>query len=125
MLRAVLGVIVGYAIWSILWITGNGLVFKEVAEVVRRGEPYMKTGPYVGVLVLSVLCSLAAGAVCAVIAGKKATSAAIVTGVLLLLTGIGVQASVWTLMPVWYHLTFLVLLVPVTLVGARLARQKA
>lgn len=51
-------------------------------------------------------------------------SAAIVTSVLLLLTGIGVQASVWTQMPVWYHLSFLVLVAPVTLAGARLARRK-
>ncbi len=125
MLRAVFGVIAGYAIWSIMWIAASALIFKEAAEVVGRGEPYMKSGPYVGLLATSIACSLAAGAVCAAIARTKATPAAIVTGVLLLLTGIGVQAGVWTAMPVWYHLSFLVLLVPVTLAGARLVPQKA
>lgn len=125
MLRAALGVIAGYATWSIIWIAANALLFKEAAEVVGRGEPYMRTSPYIGVLVVSLVCSLAGGAVCAVIAGKKATPAAVVTGVLLLLTGIGVQAGVWTLMPVWYHLSFLALLIPVTLAGARLAARKA
>ena len=38
----------------------------------------------------------------------------------MLVTGIAVQAGVWALMPVWYHLVFLALLVPVCLVGARL-----
>ena len=43
-----------------------------------------------------------------------------VLAVLLVATGVGVQASVWTLMPVWYHLAFLGLLVPGCLLGARL-----
>jgi len=37
-----------------------------------------------------------------------------VVAVLLLATGIGVQTSVWTLMPVWYHLALLGLLQPIT-----------
>jgi len=43
-----------------------------------------------------------------------------VLAVLLLATGVGVQASVWILMPVWYHLGFLGLLVPGCLLRARL-----
>ena len=39
--------------------------------------------------------------------------------VLLLITGIFVQMSIWALMPAWYHLTFLALLIPVTLVGGK------
>jgi hypothetical protein len=38
---------------------------------------------------------------------------------LLLLTGIFVQASVWTLMPIWYHVPFLALLVPIAVIGGR------
>ncbi len=34
--------------------------------------------------------------------------------------GMSVQAAVWNLMPVWYHLVFLGLLVPGCLLGARL-----
>jgi hypothetical protein len=43
-----------------------------------------------------------------------------VMGTLLLATGIAVQASVWNLMPVWYHVPFLVLVVPACILGARL-----
>ena len=43
----------------------------------------------------------------------------------LLLTGIGVQASVWSLMPTWYHVTFLALVVPMTLLGSRLASARS
>ena len=43
-----------------------------------------------------------------------------VLAVLLLATGVGVQAAAWNLMPVWYHLVILGLLVPGCLLGARL-----
>jgi hypothetical protein len=38
----------------------------------------------------------------------------------LLLMGIGFEVSAWQLTPVWYHLVFLVLLVPAVLYGGRL-----
>jgi O-antigen/teichoic acid export membrane protein len=38
--------------------------------------------------------------------------------------GVAVQASFWDKMPVWYHLSFLALLAPGILLGARLARAK-
>ena len=34
--------------------------------------------------------------------------------------GIAVEASYWELMPVWYHLLFLALLIPATVYGGRL-----
>ncbi len=39
-------------------------------------------------------------------------------------TGIAVQAGVWNLMPVWYQVAFLALLVPVSAVGGRLVRRE-
>ena len=45
-------------------------------------------------------------------------------GLAMLLTGLCVQIGAWSMMPVWYHLPFLVLLVPVTLLGASLVKPK-
>jgi hypothetical protein len=41
-------------------------------------------------------------------------------GALLLVVGIAVQVSYWDALPVWWHLAFLVSIVPFTLLGARL-----
>jgi len=120
MVRRIIGIIVGYAIWSGLWLAGNAILFKEVGAVVQRGQPYMNAGPYFGILVLSVVCSLAAGLSTAAIAKKKQIHSVLIMAVLLLVTGIAVQAGVWPLMPVGYHLTFLALLVPVSLAGGNL-----
>ena len=124
MARLIGGVIAGYAVWTVLWLGGNRMLFGAAADRVGAGEPYAEIGPLLGLVALSIVCSLAAGAVTAVVAAGRAHAAALALGVLLLVTGIGVQASVWALMPAWYHLTFLVLLVPVTLAGARMTASR-
>jgi len=118
--RAILGVIAGYAMWTVLWLAGNNLIFAGAAETVAGGRSLVDLRSLIGILILSAVCSLAAGAVTAAIARPKARVSVLVMAVLLVMTGIGVQASVWNLMPVWYHLAFLVLIVPVCMLGARL-----
>jgi len=123
MMRVAIAVIVGYAVWTALWLGGNALLFAEATEVMSAGMSYEVAGPLVGVIVLSIVCSLAAGAVTSSIAKQRARRALLVVATLLLLTGIGVQAGVWNLMPVWYHLLFLALL-PVVLAGGKLAGSR-
>jgi len=123
--RAIAGVIAGYVVWTVLWLAGNNLIFAGAAESVAGGRTLEDRGPLIGILVLSVVCSLAAGASTAAIAKLKTRVSVLVMAVLLLLTGIGVQISVWSLMPVWYHLAFLALIVPVCMVGARLVTAAA
>ena len=122
MMRAILAVIAGYAAWTVIWLGGNALFFGEAARVAASGKAYTAVLPLLGVVVLSMVCSLVAGVLAARIAGGKAAAAVLVTALLLLVTGIGVQFSVWSLMPLWYHLVFLGLIVPVTLAGGRLKR---
>lgn len=118
--RATLGVIAGYVAWTVLWLAGNNLLLGAAGEAVAAGEPFTAAGPLTAIVVLSVVCSLVAGAAVAAVARVQSRGAVLVMALLLLVTGIGVQASVWHLMPVWYHLVFLALIVPVCLVGARL-----
>ena len=44
--------------------------------------------------------------------------------IILLAVGLGVEISGWDTTPAWYHIVFLVLIVPSVLLGARLARRK-
>ena len=68
-------------------------------------------------LALGALSSLAAGFIAAWI-GKDRTRAAVITGIILLGLFIPDHYLLWSKFPVWYHLTFLVSLVPLTLLGA-------
>ena|SRR6266446_5955904 len=70
-------------------------------------------------LALGAVSSLAAGFVAGWI-GKDRMRAAILTGFVLLGLFIPDHYRLWSKFPVWYHLTFLVSLVPFTLLGTAL-----
>src|SRR5262249_19125080 len=73
-------------------------------------------------LTLGAVSSVAAGFVAAWI-GKERMRAAMLTGVILLGLFIPNHYLLWSKFPVWYHLTFLVSLVPLTLLGAALHQR--
>ena len=70
-------------------------------------------------LVLGAISSLGAGFVATWI-GNCRMRAAIVTGIVLLVLFIPGHYLLWSKFPIWYHLTFLVSLLPLTLLGAAL-----
>ena len=72
-------------------------------------------------LVLGAISSLAAGFVAAWI-DKNRMRAATLTGIILLGLFIPGHYRIWDKFPVWYHLSFLVSLLPLTLLGAALNR---
>ena len=123
MKRIVLAIIAGYAAWTVLWLAG-GLSLMAVCTIDPTAERIDNT-IYLGLaLGLSVACSLVGGFTCGAIARCK-TSAGWILGTLLLLTGVVVQGSAWSSMPLWYHLPFLVLLEPMAMVGFWFACRKA
>jgi hypothetical protein len=119
-MKQVLGVLTGFILWSVLWLGLNqvlltlGLISPTVTEPVTDSKPLLL------LLVGSVLISLVAGYVTARIAGFPWALAVAALGVLLLATGIFFQIKMWYVIPLWYHVTFLVLLIPMTFAGARM-----
>ena len=135
MLRIILGVIAGFIIWSILWVGLDALLsaispgwfgknFADFQNAVSRNEPFT---PPVSVSVYlifqSVLCSIVAGFAAAAIA-KENRKSTLALGILLLATGIFVEAQNWNYFPIWYHILFLLLLIPMTVLGGRLKSEK-
>ena len=72
-------------------------------------------------LVLGAISTLGAGFVAAWI-GKDGMKSAIFTGIVLLCLFVPGHYRIWDKFPVWYHLTFLVSLLPLTLLGAAISR---
>ena len=68
-------------------------------------------------LVLGAISTLSAGFVAAWI-GKSRMGSATLTGIALLCLFIPGHYRIWDKFPVWYHLTFLLSLLPLTLLGA-------
>ena len=120
MLRIAIGVVVGFLVWSTLWV-GIDVVLRAVWTSYDESVKAMSfTSSILMVpLILSSCCSIISGFTAALIA-RENTKAPLILGILLLITGIFVQMSVWEKIPLWYHLTFWVLLIPMTVLGGKL-----
>ena len=120
MLRIFLGIIVGFVVWSILWV-GIDAVLRAVWSGYDESVKAMtfSTTMLIVPLVLSVFCSIISGFVAALIA-KENSKSPLILGILLLIVGIFVQVNVWDKIPLWYNLAFWILLIPMTVLGGRL-----
>jgi hypothetical protein len=119
-MKQILGVVVGFILWSVLWLGCNQALLMLGLLSPMTAQPVTDPKPLLLLLVASVLISLVTGYVTARIVGFPWALPVAVLGALLLATGIFFQVKVWYLMPLWYHLTFLLLLIPMTFVGARM-----
>ena len=119
MVRNILSVLAGFAVWTVLWLTSNAAVAAALPSAFGEDGATNSAGILVLFLVLSVVFSIVAGYLCVMLAREKPMRLALILGVLLLAVGIFVQIQLWDLMPVWYHLIFLALLIPGVLLGAK------
>jgi hypothetical protein len=125
--RAVLAAVMGAVLWAALWIGGAVAAQAAFPDLLRAGQPVTHTGALVGYILYSVLLSVLAGYVTAVVAAKDPMPAVWGLATLQLILGIGFEVSAWSLTPVWYHLVFLALIVPATVYGGllRVRRRQA
>lgn len=122
MLRIILGVIAGFVLWSILWV-GIDAVLRAISPSYNASVEAMSfsSAQLIIPLVLTAFCSIAAGYAAAWVA-RENTLAPWILGVILLVVGIFVQLSVWDKIPLWYNLTFWILLIPATVLGGKLKK---
>ena len=124
MVRSILSVITGIVIWGVLWVAANAVVAEAASG--RFNENGITTDPALLVLFMSISAALSvlAGWLCAAIAGRSIMRHVLMLALIQLAIGIGMQASVWDQMPVWYHVSFLALVVPMHLAGGRLRAMR-
>jgi uncharacterized membrane protein YeaQ/YmgE (transglycosylase-associated protein family) len=134
MLRVVLGVIAGFIAWSILWL-GSDQVLMMISpgwygahQLAFQKAMFNKTeftpeNTILGMhLLRAVIITLMCGFLAAVIA-RGNRNAPLGLGILLFTFGAFVQAVAWSYLPVWYHIIFLALLIPMSILGGRLKRS--
>jgi len=117
MFRTVGAIIAGNFIWTALWLGLSAVLRMQGLLPADPTQPVTKTPGLVALLVGSVVLSTVVGWITTAIAGKSYT-AALMLALIHLGLGIFFQAQAWKLMPIWYHVPFLLLVVPATLLGA-------
>ncbi len=97
---------------------------KQAIQLGVYNNESFRTDTIISVLDLarSILASIMAGYLTAVVAGENRRSP-LILGVILLAVGIFVQWHLWNVYPVWFHPIFLILLIPATVLGAKMKQS--
>lgn len=131
MVRIVLGVIGGFIAWMMAWFGGEKLLSAVwpdgfgvhqrafEAAIINGGQFTADMTMLVTHIVLGTLVSTLAGFLAALIAGET-KRAPLVLGSLLLAFGILKAVMSWPYVPIWYHVIFTALLLPMALVGGKI-----
>lgn len=127
--RVVFGVVAGAVLWAVLWVGGTAGARAALPELLDPTQRLEHVGALLGFIGYSVALSILAGYVAAMMAGAADLAAGmraawILAGLQLAL-GLFFEISSWDLLPVWYHLVFLALIVPATVYGGRMRVRAA
>jgi hypothetical protein len=119
------GIVIGFIVWSIIFVGGESLMRAIAPGTVAPVDATYVDSPLLllGYLIRSVIASIVAGFVASLIA-KENSQTTVILGVILLAVGLMVQIGAWSMLPVWYHLIFLVLLIPMTILGGKLKKRE-
>jgi hypothetical protein len=125
MVRGIFGVVAGLAVWVVL-VSIGGLMIRLSWPTYASVEAAMAfTLPMlIARLSISAVATLGAGLVTAVIA-PRSMRALLMSGVILLVAFVPVHLGLWDKFPVWYHLTFLLSLVPLIYLGGRITWRES
>jgi hypothetical protein len=130
MLRIVLGVIAGFFSWAILWFGGEKILsaiwpqfgahqVAFQAAIENGGQFTANTTILLVHIVLASIVSVISGFLAALIAGEN-RRAPLVLGFLLVALGLLKVVMSWPYVPIWYHVIFTAVLIPMTIIGGKL-----
>jgi hypothetical protein len=130
MLRSIIGAVIGVVAWFVVVFVVSFLIKMADPALAETLKAHATMATLWERLAISFVGTLVAGAVAARI-GRDGMRAPLIAGVLLLLWfvpyhlyGSDPQGPVWTSFPLWYHLTFFVSLLVLSLIGGRLAGSR-
>ena len=125
MARNILAVLAGFVVWTVLWLASNSVLSIALPDMFNEDGSTDSAGMLAAFLVISIVCSFIAGYLCVMLARERPMQYAVILGVVLFAVGLVVQIIFWDVMPIWYHLLFLVMLIPGTLLGAKIRLSKS
>jgi hypothetical protein len=123
MWRTALAVIVGLLAWTII-VTLIDIGLRYALPGYAQAEPLMAFTFTMKIarLLMAAVTGLAAGILVRMVAPQGRWAPWLV-GCILLLTFVPIHIQLWPRFPVWYHLSFLLPLAPLVVIGARFGRR--
>jgi len=130
MIRIVLGVIAGFIAWLLVWVVSEKIISvvwpafgahqKAFEEAIKNGGSFTaETSALITHIVLGSIVSFAVGSLAALIAGEN-SRAPLFVGLLLIAMGVLKAVMSWQYVPIWYHVIFTAILLPMAILGGKL-----
>jgi hypothetical protein len=120
MLRSILALIAGSVTWMLTALGMDNVLMRVAPQWFGANGRVESVGVLLLMMAYSLLFSVLGGYVAALVAGRKEISHAFVLGVLQLIMGIVATIKLFDTAPLWWHLTFLLLLIPANVFGGLL-----
>ena len=104
---------------SAIW-PAFGVHQRAFEEAIKNGGQFTAETPMLLThIVMGSIVSVMAGALAALIAGEN-SRAPFVVGILLLAMGVMKAVMSWQYVPIWYHVIFAAILLPLAILGGKL-----
>jgi len=124
MKRSILACLAGLLTWMIVVTVINRVLRLSLPNYTAAEQTLLFTlGMKWARLLMAIVTSVAAGAVTGSIP-RSSRWAPLIVGSLVLAMFLPAHVAIWSRFPVWYHLTFLLTIIPAVLVGALLAPRR-
>lgn len=124
MKRSILACLAGLFTWIVVVTVINRVLRLSLPNYTAAEQTLQFTlGMKWARLLMAIVTSLVAGAVTGWISQSRRWAALIVGGVVLAMF-VPLHIAIWSKFPVWYHLTFLLTIIPAVLVGALLPPRR-
>lgn len=131
MLRIILGAIVGFFAWVIVWV-GSEKMLSTIwpewfgaqqrafqAAIENGGQFAPDTKFLLTQIVCAAIVSVISGFLAVMVAGENQCTP-LILGVLLLALGLLKAVLSWRYVPIWYHIIFMAILILMTIMGGKL-----
>jgi hypothetical protein len=124
MKRSILACLAGLLTWAIVVTVINRVLRLSLPNYTAAEQTLQFTlGMKWSRLLMAIVTSVVAGAVAGWIS-QSSRGAPLIVGSVVLAMFVPVHIAIWSKFPVWYHLTFLLTIIPAALVGARLPPRR-
>ncbi len=131
MLRIALGVAVGFIGWLIVWVGVEKFLIAVLPEwygapqlafqraIENGGQFTAETRLLLSHIVIASAIAIISGFLASLVAGEN-KRAPLILGFLLLAVGLLKVVMSWPYVPIWYHVIFTAILLPIAIVGGKL-----
>ncbi len=120
----------GFVCWLIVWVGSEkvlsaiwpafGVHRRAFEEAIKNGGQFTAdTTMLLTHIVVGSIVSVMAGALAALMAGEN-SRAPLIVGILLLALGLLKAVMSWPHVPIWYHVIFTAMLLPMAIIGGKL-----